>query len=183
MKIIESNVIGILVQNNEFDDWWVSELIEIPFFNNQKLKFTFMDFDPESDFDFIKETDSALEVFINKNDIDRLSISSLVHQNCIDFLNEIGFEKEDKYLWEIEDSVNIWDHVQPMKIYISRRAYNDKDIYVDINCSCDWEQEHGLQLVFRQGKKITRVSQIDGHLTDADAYGKADREDELLSQF
>ena len=50
-------------------------------------------------------------------------------------------------------------------------------------CECEWEQEHGLQLVFRQGKKLTRVSDQDGHLTKADAYGIPDNEDKLLSAF
>ena len=66
---------------------------------------------------------------------------------------------------------------------MSRRAYQEQDIYVQVACECDWEQEHGLQLVFRQGKKLTRISDNDGHLTEADAYGKPDEEDELLSKF
>ena len=77
----------------------------------------------------------------------------------------------------------IWDFVTPMCIYATRRPYKEKDIYINLTCSCEWEKEHGLQLVFRQGKKITRVSQEDGHLTDADAYGKPDSEDYLLSMF
>jgi hypothetical protein len=56
-------------------------------------------------------------------------------------------------------------------------------MYVQIACQCDWEQEHELQLVFRQGRKLTRISYFDGHLTESDAYGKPDEEDELLSGF
>jgi len=52
-----------------------------------------------------------------------------------------------------------------------------------VACECDWEPEHGLQLVFRQGRKLTRISAQDGHLTEADAYDKPDEEDELLSKF
>ena len=37
--------------------------------------------------------------------------------------------------------------------------------------------------MFRQGKVLTRVSHQDGHLTDADAFDKADSEDLLLSRF
>lgn len=50
-------------------------------------------------------------------------------------------------------------------------------------CNCDWEYEHGLQFVFRQGRVLTRVSAEDGHLTEADAYDKPDSKDKLLSQF
>ena len=101
----------------------------------------------------------------------------------MDFLNAVGYDEYDKVLWEIKDKNDIWNHVQPYEIYVERRPYEDKDIYINIICDCDWELEHGLQLVFRQGKQITRVSMIDGHLTEADAYDKPDSEDELLSLF
>ncbi len=157
-------------------------MIEIPFFN-KKMKITFMYFVPESDPEFIKESDEALKSFLQKAGTDKFLISGLVYKNCMDFLNAIEYDETDQSLWRMKDKNEIWNHVQPSHIYITRRPYKDKDVYVDINCECDWEQEHGLQLVFRQGKKIARVSQIDGHLTDADAYDKPDEEDELLSQF
>ena len=37
-KFITSEIIGILFQNDQFDDWWESEPIEIRFFDNKKLK-------------------------------------------------------------------------------------------------------------------------------------------------
>ena len=77
----------------------------------------------------------------------------------------------------------IWKFVHPQEIYVTRRSYNDCDIYVQITCECDWEQEHGLQLVFRQGRKLTRVSEQGGHLTEADAFDIPDSEDNLLAQF
>jgi hypothetical protein len=182
MKSIKSTVIGTLAQNSDFEDWWESDLIEIPFFNNLKLKVVFMGLLPEEDEQFIPEADNALNLFISKTDTDRLAISHLVYKNCMDFLNAVGYDEYDKVLWEIKDKNDIWNHVQPFEIYISRRPYNDKDIYININCDCDWELEHGLQLVFRQGKQITRVSMIDGHLTEADAYDKPDSEDERLQK-
>lgn len=36
--------------------------------------------------------------------------------------------------------------------------------------SCDWETEHGLQIVFKQGLKINKLGPFDGHLTNSDAY-------------
>lgn len=182
-SFIISRIIGILWQNDQFNDWWESSLIKIPFFDNKELKVIFMNFVPENDDLFIKEADEAIETFLNKSNSDRIQISKLVYKNCKDFLTDIGFDDNDKKLWEIKDEKLIWDFVSPNEIYVTRRPYNDKNIYIDINCECQWEQEHGLQLVFRQGKQITRVSQIDGHLTDADAYDKSDSEDELLSRF
>lgn len=180
---IESKIIGKLKQNSEFEDWWESKEIEIPFFDNKKFIITFMDFEPENDDAFIDEADLALTYFLKLNEKDRNSISQLVYENCMNFLEEIEFDEADEPLRQIKDKNDIWNFVYPDEISVQRRPYNDKDIYVVVGCNCDWEQEHGLQLVFRQGKKLTRISDIDGHLTDADAYDTSDEEDDLLSKF
>lgn len=180
---VVSKVIGVLFQNEQFEDWWESDLIKVPFFDNKKLKITFMDFIPRSDQSFIDEADKALENFLLKGKIERTEYSDLVYKNCMEFLNAVEYDEADKPLRDIKEKVEIWNFVYPQEIYISRRSRRDKDVYISIACECQWEQEHGLQLVFRQGKRITRVSDQDGHLTEADAYDKPDSEDELLSRY
>ena len=182
-KEIISKTIGILKQDTRFHEWWKSEAIAIPFLNDQKLTITFMDFVPEHDKNFIEEADQALKNFLKLNLDDRNLISDLVYNNCIDFLEAVGFDEMDEPLRQIQSKNDIWNFIQPTQIYVTRRPYKEQDIYVQITCECDWEEEHGLQLVFRQGKKLTRISGQDGHLTEADAYGKPDEEDELLSKF
>lgn len=86
----------------------------------------------------------------------------------MDFLDDVDDDEEYESLREIKDPNHIWNFIQPADIYVSRRAYQEQDIYVQVACECDWEQEHGLQLVFRQGKKLTRISDNDGHLTEAE---------------
>ena len=182
-KSIKSNIIGQLIQVEDFDDWWISEDIEIPFFDNEEFSITFMDFEPKKDKAFIEEADQALSNFLALKVNDRLSISELVLKNCRDFMEEVGVDEFGEDLQQVKDANEIWKFVYPTKIYVSRRNWGDKDIYIQIACNCEWEEEHGLQLVFKQGKKLTRISEQDGHLTEADAYGKPDSEDELLSQF
>lgn len=182
-KEIVSKIIGRLKQEDNFPDWWKSEEIEIPLFGNQKLQIIFMDFEPEYDKTFIEEADQALTNFMRLNVKDRNLISELAFKNCVDFLDEVGFDEADEPLRQIKDHNEIWKYIQPNEIYVTRRPYKEQDIYVQIACECDWEREHGLQLVFRQGKKLTRISDQDGHLTEADAYDKTDEEDELLSRF
>jgi hypothetical protein len=69
------------------------------------------------------------------------------------------------------DRAQLWNHVQvgsePM---VSRRTYGDKGIYVSLECNCNWEPEHGLQLVFKNGSTIKKVGPYDGHLANSDAY-------------
>ena len=48
---------------------------------------------------------------------------------------------------------------------------SEDGIYFSLECNCDWEPEHGLQLILRDGTRITKVGGYDGHLTNADAFG------------
>ena len=180
---VTSKVIGQLVQDENFSDWWNSEKIEIPFFDKEKLTIRFMNFEPERDLTFLEETDQALTNFLKLKIEDKKSISELAYKNCMEFLDEFEFDEVDNCFRQIEKKDDIWNFIHPTEILVSRRPYNDQDIYVLIACECDWEKEHGLQLVFRQGRKLTRISDQDGHLTEADAYDKPDEEDELLSKF
>ncbi|TWH98756.1 hypothetical protein IQ05_03226 [Flavobacterium tiangeerense] len=180
---ITSKIIGQLRQEENFSDWWKSGEIEIPFFDKEKLSIIFMDFEPEHDKTFIAEADQALTSFLKLNSDARNAISNLAYKNCMDFLEAVEIDSADEALRQIKNKNEVWNFIQPSEIYVTRRPYNERDIYIQIACECDWEQEHGLQLVFRQGKKLTRISDQDGHLTEADAYGKPDSEDKLLSQF
>jgi hypothetical protein len=78
----------------------------------------------------------------------------------------------------IESPADVWKCVhlgsQPT---VSRRAYGDKGIYISLECGCDWEEEHGLQIVFKNGLKVNKVGPFDGHLTNSDAYDDESLED------
>lgn len=183
MKVIESKQIGILTQNEQFDNWWISEPIPILFFDNKEMKINFLNFKPEDDSAFLNEADVALQNFLAKNKNDRAELAELVHKHCLAALNEVGKDEINKHLWELKNKSDIWNFVYPSQMSLSRRRRRDKDIYLDISGGCDWEEEHGLQLIFRQGKQLTRISNQDGHLTEADAFNKPDEEDELLSKY
>lgn len=180
---IVSRVIGVLRQHQEFDDWWEGPSISIPFLDQQNLPITFTGLPADETLDFLLDADAALSNFLSIGMDQRTTMAPHIWQNCKDFLDAIGYEEEDQALWDIKDAHEIWPFVDFRNIYVERRHRRDQDIYISLQGECEWEQEHGLQLVFRQGKKLTRVSQIDGHLTEADAYDKADAQDDLLSAF
>ncbi|MBX9655673.1 hypothetical protein K2Y11_18820 [bacterium] len=78
----------------------------------------------------------------------------------------------------IETSSGVWPHVRiGNEVIVTRRAYGDKAIYVSVECNCDWEVEHGLQIVFRNGQRVNKIGQYDGHLTNSDAYNDDSLED------
>ena len=82
--------------------------------------------------------------------------------------------------WEPDDDEHIviaqpgdvWGHIrlgdEPM---VTRRAYGDRLVYISLECGCDWEPEHGLQIVFKCGLWVNKVGSYNGHLTNSDAYG------------
>ena len=184
MKIneeITSRIIGQLKQVERFPDRWKSTGIEIPFFDNEKLTIIFLNFEPKHDNTFVEEADQALSNFLKLTSADRNAISGLVYENCINFLDAIGFDEAGDPLRLVNEQDEIWKFVYPTEIFVTRRHRGDNDIYVQIACECDWEQEHGIQLVYRQGKQLRRISEQDGHLTEADAYDKPYVEHEFLS--
>jgi hypothetical protein len=69
--------------------------------------------------------------------------------------------------------------VHPSEIRVSRRHRRDSLIYVQSTAECDWEREHGLQIVYRRGDELSRVSDPDGHLTHTDAYGILEDQDRI----
>lgn len=179
---IKSAVISTLVQDEEFESFWHSEPVGVPLFDNKLIEVVFTDYEPGDDM-FLQETEEALKNFWQLDNNYRNSMSKEVYKNCMDFLNAVAYDEADECLWQINNPKEIWGYVSPIEILVSRRHSRDKDIYITVACECEWEREHGLQLVFRQGKKLTRVSDQDGHVTEADAYDKPDSQDKLLSQF
>ncbi len=182
-QFVVSKSIGVLFQDDQFEDWWEAEPREIPFFDNKKIKITFMDLVSVDDTEFIEEADQALERFLSKTEIDRNGLSDLVLKHCIDFLNSVDYGDEDCKLRQIKDKDDIWNYVYPKDIFVSRRDRRDENIYINLTCECEWEKEHGLQLVYRQGRRLTRISEQDGHLTESDAYDIPDKEDKLLNAY
>jgi hypothetical protein len=83
--------------------------------------------------------------------------------------DEDGDELDRKEIWTL---VGLGSH-----LIVSRRHRRDRGVYILLECSCDWEQEHGLQLVFKDGRSVNKVGPFDGHLTNSDAFDDDDLED------
>lgn len=82
------------------------------------------------------------------------------------------------------DRADLWDHVrigdEPM---VCRRPYGDNGIYISLEGSCDWEPEHGLQIVLKDGLIVNKVGPYDGHLTNSDAYADPSLENVIFRQL
>ncbi|MEM6721909.1 MAG: hypothetical protein AAF611_21455 [Bacteroidota bacterium] len=181
MNTITSTVLGELTQSKDWDDYWESSFIEIPLFDHTKMKIILVDFEPEIDTDFMEKADSAWTYFIKKDANYRLKISHLAYKNCMDFLQAVDYNEEDKPLWDIKEEHEIWNFIYPERIDICQNYNEHGDMYVVVMCECDWERENGLQFVFKHGKRLTRVSSIDGLFSDDVAYTPKSRMENKLS--
>ncbi|MFG2693443.1 DUF6985 domain-containing protein [Kitasatospora sp. NPDC048407] len=81
---------------------------------------------------------------------------------------------DDQGLVPISGPDEIWQHIRPgTEVTVERNdRAGDRQVYVSIECECAWEPEHGLQIVLRGGRSVTKVGPFDGHLTNADASGR-----------
>ena len=76
-----------------------------------------------------------------------------------------GVPADDEWYVAIEGPHDVLDHVRPGDEPVVRRdTHGDQHVYVSVECECDWEPEHGLQIVFRDGATVTKVGPYDGHL-------------------
>ena len=71
---------------------------------------------------------------------------------------------------QIAGPTQVWAHVHPKFVSAERDGHGA--IYASIEGECDWEVEHGIQLVLLNGERWVRVSDFSGHLTDGRAYAR-----------
>jgi hypothetical protein len=85
------------------------------------------------------------------------------YQDCVGTADNIPIIASADAVWQ-------YVHFRPeLEIWVTRNDYVDDQVYVWLSCGCDWEDEHGLQLVFQQGQQVSRVGPNDGHLSCPEA--------------
>ena len=135
----------------------ISEPIAVPYFDGKKLPFRCWDLSDADE----AETLRAVEAFLRKTSRDREAVSEAVYKNFC----EINEAVDGGAGCEIGEARDVWNFIDPRFIDL-RRDRGAGPIYVQILAECGWEPEHGLQLIYRGGEELTRVSGQDGELTD-----------------
>lgn len=166
--------LGELHRHADVPEWWDSGEVDISLLEGQRHAITFADLESDAR---PQEFEDAVRAFLSLSIKDRDDAGSFVYDHYKDFVAGVGKEEFD---FVIEDKALVWQHVHPSEILVSRRTRGDKAVYVSIAAECDWEAEHGLQIVFKQGKTLKRVSAQDGHLTNSDAHARPELEDVVL---
>jgi len=164
--------LGPLRPHPRIRSWLISNPIPIPYFDGKTLTVTLDGLESSDE----AATNSAIDNFLKLSSKDRLAATRYVFMTYQHAAERVT--KEDLGC-EIKSEEEVWDHVKTSEIFIMRRAYGDRAIYVLITAECDWEPEHGLQPVYRRGNELCRVSEQDGHLTHTDAYAIPEDQDQI----
>ena len=164
--------LGSLHSVSRIPEWLVSGPISVPYFDGQQLTFTL---------DGLTEVDTndviiAIEAFLSLDTTARLAASPYVFQNYRRVADAVG---DNEIGFQVATPDKIWFHIHPSEIFVSRRHRRDQLIYIQITAECDWEREHGLQIIYRRGYELSRVSVQDGHLTITDAYDIPEDQDRI----
>ena len=168
---IEIPGLGPVVLNREFG-WYVSEPTSVPALGAAWRTFILAGYDE----DHRKEDFHA--AIHNFRTLSKQALID-IEPYLIRYLNDCNqnWNVDDEEYISLQSSADIWNHVRlGTEPEVSRRGYGDTKVYVSLSCGCDWEPEHGLQLVFREGNRICKLGPYDGHLTNADAYAQPELE-------
>ena len=167
-------ILGPLKPHPDIPEWLVSEPLQIQYFDDLKLTVTL---DGLEDAD-AHDVERAVDAFFKLGAKDRLAASQYVFEN---YRKMADLVYEDDLGCRIDLKEEVWSHVHASEIFISKRHRRDRAIYISITAACDWEREHGLQIIYRSGAKLSRVSAQDGHLTHTDAYNLPEDQDKIVS--
>jgi hypothetical protein len=142
-----SAVVGQLIPDDVDPDFSNSEPFPIPYFDNKPLKVVFFEAEHQP---YLEGADRALGEFVKLTAADRIANSEKVYQYYAEVL-KYGYTSR----LNIKTVKDVWNFVSPGEIMIH---WGDKeDFYVCVSCWCAWEEEHGLELVFKNGKTLTRA--------------------------
>lgn len=166
--------LGELQPDPDIREWLRSGPVRVPYFDGQELTFIIAGID-EIEAGKVQKTVTA---FLNLDSKDRQAAAKHVFANYQKIAEQV---KKEELGCHIESEQEVWKYVQPTGIFISKRHRRDCGFYVQICADCDWEPEHGLQIVYRNGNELSRVSEIDGHLTHTDAHNLPEDQDRIVS--
>lgn len=186
MPLLKLKIVGELIKNQDWNsdsDWVSAEQIPTPFFENKTYSFRF-EFANSTD-NYFEKAEEALQEFFNFNDGLKIAAAEKAYKNWLDFNEAVGYLdnlaiyetdlnspewvqrsiEKLKSLQQLTAPGKVWEYIIPLEIVVTKDRFElDKEIYIQVLCSCEWEEEHGIQFIFKEGKELIRVSEQDGNL-------------------
>ncbi|MGX6603471.1 DUF6985 domain-containing protein [Micromonosporaceae bacterium Da 78-11] len=148
------------------DDWHSSDPVRVPVLGGAEYEFLVVGY---ADDDAKEDFHRAIATFLALDESALHAATDAVHAYYRDVAEMCavgGYPCVD-----IARPEDVWQHVRPGPEPMVER---DGRVYVSVEAECDWEPEHGLQIVFRDGAVVTKVGPYDSHVTNASAFGRDD---------
>ncbi|WP_436534241.1 DUF6985 domain-containing protein [Actinoplanes sp. HUAS TT8] len=144
--------------------WYLSAEIAVPVLDDAPCMFALAGYDDDP---APEDFHAAIQAFLA---LDRSAMEAAIphiYAYARDVIDDVG----EEWGLEIDGPADVLNHVGFVElITVSRDHWGDQRVYVSVEGDCDWEEEHGLQIVFRDGAAVTKIGPYDGHLTNANAY-------------
>jgi hypothetical protein len=153
------SLLGKLREDPNLPGDWISKPVAVPFCEKM-IPFTLRV--TATDDVYPPDVENAVRTFLALNEEDRRRVATAVYQHYSTLLKR--FPEIDVGITEAADG---WQHFQPTNVFVDRYDEGDGHVYVRLTCDCDWDEEHGLQILFWEGNKITLIGEHeDGSFVD-----------------
>ena len=153
-------MLGVVEKDDEMD-WLFSEPLPVRALGGAEVAFLLEGYedDPQPE-----DYHAAIAAFLSAGPEVLTAAAPHVYDYYLD-INSHWAPGDDEYV-DIAAPDKVWDHVQfGFEAHVLRDGAG-APVYVSLECNCDWEPEHGLQIVFRDGATVTKVGPYDGHSTN-----------------
>lgn len=170
-KRVKIPLLGQLEEDKKFDDWLQSDPIFVKMLGGE-FSFILEGYTEDEKQD---EFHTAIENILGAEE----QVLRAAQEDIFQYYKDVNsnFDPSDEWYLEIPSSDDVWKHIKFGDwLAVKRRPFGDQLIYIEFECDCDWEAEHGLQIVLKQGLFINKIGPYDGHLTNSDAYAKKELE-------
>ncbi len=158
------------VEKDEESGWYISQPVTIDALDQQECEFLVERYD-EADDAGKAAYHQAIENFIHLKTTTLQKAEEAIFAYYQDIANYRRAEKND--VVEINQAADVWQHIQfGDEALVCQRPNGDQTVYVSLECDCDWEEEQGLQIVFRHGAEISKLGPFDDFLSNADVFGE-----------
>ncbi|GAA2864001.1 hypothetical protein Acy02nite_72130 [Actinoplanes cyaneus] len=155
--------LGVVVLDDKLG-CWLSEEIAIPVLDDTPCLVAIRGYDDDP---APEDFHAAIRNFLT---LDR-SVLLAAAPHIFAYYRDVTEDAGDDWRVEIDSPADVFDHLRFVELVtIERDQLDDRHVYVSVEGDCDWNDEDGLQLVFRDGLAVTKAGPFDGHLTNAGAY-------------
>jgi hypothetical protein len=159
-------------EKDEDLDWYMSSPLPIPVLGNAQCSIVVEGYDDDP---AKEDFHTAIRNFLSIGP----SVLKDIEPHVFNYYQDCNryFRPGDEQYLDIRMPEGVWRHIQlGLEANVSRSS-RTRDIYISLECNCDWEPEHGLLIVFKNGIVVNKIGPYDGHLTNSDAFGDNDSED------